>query len=227
MRLFRFCPLALRAFSLLMGEFPTFLRLSWVCMGVSLISAGVSARHAAAAGIVDLLARGVFAVAWLRLVGLGESPTGPAYFRVGRREIFTALGWMMAEMFIVMPAQVIAASFSMATGTDIGDVVMVTLALSHLLLGIAFLLPAEAALERTSGKITWRLPDLVFKGGLAVSVAVFLAWLPVNLLMEGLKLFPDQPVIQMAAATLIRYLGVALTAGTLAMVWTILDSETE
>ncbi|CAA7612851.1 hypothetical protein [Magnetospirillum sp. SS-4] len=227
MGLFRFCRLALGSFSILIGRFPVFLRLSWVCMAVSLISAGVSERHAVAAGIVDLLARGVFVVAWLRLVALDENPPGPAFFRLGRRELLAAFGWMMAEMFVVMPAQVVAASIAMATGTSLQDAIMLTLGLSHLLLGVVFLLPAEAALEKVTGTISWRLPDLVIRGGLAVSIAVFLAWLPINLLMDGVRALPDQPVLQTVALTLARYLGLALTAGTVALIWNALGAEGE
>jgi hypothetical protein len=232
MGLFRFCRAPVRAFALIVGRFPTFIRLSWVCVAVSLVSGAVSERHLMAGNVVDLLARGVFAVAWLRLVGLGEMPGKPAYFRLGRREIFTALGWMMAELFVVMPAQVMAASIAMATGTSLTDVMMVTLGLSHLLLGAAFLLPTEAALENTTAGVTWRLPDLVIKGGLAVSIAAFLAWLPINLITAGLRELPDIAVIEgltlpQLALTLTRYLGIAVTAGTMALIWNSLTRDGE
>ena len=231
MGLFRFARQPLRALTILLEQFPAFIRLSWICMAASLLGVTVAERHLWLGSITDLLARGVFAVAWLRLVGLGEVPRSAAYFRLGRREIFTALGWMMAELFVVFPAQALGASLSIATGIAFPDLVMPLLALSHALLGAAFLLPAEAALEVGSGN-RWQLPEMVMKGGIAAGLAVFLAWLPINLLLELARILPeldlgDGLTLGRMAEVLIRYLGVALTAGSMALVWNALAAEGE
>ena len=229
MGLFRFCRQSLRALVILLEQFPAFLRLSWICMAASLVGVSIAERHLWLGSITDLLARGVFAVAWLRLVGLGEVPGRAAYFRLGRREIFTAFGWMMAELFVVFPAQALGASLAMASGIAFADLVMPLLALSHALLGAAFLLPAEAALEAGTGN-RWQLPEMVMKGGIAVGFAVFLAWLPINLLLEVAKLLPEMELgdgltLGLIAEVVIRYLGVALTAGSMALVWNALAAE--
>ncbi|TAN76962.1 MAG: hypothetical protein EPN20_01755 [Magnetospirillum sp.] len=231
MRLFRFCRQPLRGLVILIEQFPAFLRLSWVCMAASLLGGAVSERYIWLGSITDLLARGVFAVAWLRLVGLGEMPGRAAYFRLGRREIFTALGWMSAEIFVIFPAQVIAASLAIATGQPFADLVMPLLAIAHALLGAAYLLPTEAALE-VGSNARWRLPEMVMKGGVAAGLAVFLAWLPTNLLLEGVKALPVVDLLEgltlgQMAAVPVRYLGVALTAGAMALVWNALTAEAE
>lgn len=231
MRLFRFCRQPLRGLVILIEQFPAFLRLSWVCMAASLLGGAVSERYIWLGSITDLLARGVFAVAWLRLVGLGEMPGRAAYFRLGRREIFTALGWMSAEIFVIFPAQVIAASLAIATGQPFADLVMPLLAVAHALLGAAYLLPTEAALE-VGSNARWRLPEMVMKGGVAAGLAVFLAWLPTNLLLEGVKALPVVDLLEgltlgQMAAVPVRYLGVALTAGAMALVWNALTAEAE
>ncbi|OAN46610.1 hypothetical protein A6A04_05720 [Paramagnetospirillum marisnigri] len=231
-RIFRFSPLVVRSIGLLAREFPTFLRLSWFCLAVSLLSLAVSARHPLLGGIADLMAHGVFATVWMRLVAMGERPLGLAYFRLGRREVFVALGWMLAETFVAFPAHVISASLSMATGLSVDDALMPMLALAHLLLGVAYLLAAEAALEPGAGRVGWRLPDLVMKGGMAVSVAVLLAWLPANLLLEGVLWLPqvdllDGLTLADAGAAAVRYLAMAVTGGTLALVWMDLSAGAE
>lgn len=232
MGLFRFCRFSLRALVLLIERFPLFLRLSWACLAVSLVSTAAAEHYPLLGGITDLLARGVFAVAWLRLIALDEAPPGPGYFRTGRREILTALGWMTAEMFITFPAQVIAASLALAVGIPLADAVQPLLALTHLLLGAAYMLPTEAALERGDGKEGWRLPDLVMKGGVAISVAVFLAWLPANLALEAIRALPpvellDGLTLTQALTVATRYLALALTAGTMALIWNQLGTETD
>ncbi len=229
MRLFRFCRQPLRGFVILIEQFPAFLRLSWICMAASLVGGAVSERYVWLGSVTDLLARGVFAVAWLRLVGLGELPRRSAYFHLGRREILTALGWMTAEVFVVFPAQAIAASLAVATGLSFPDLMMPMLAVAHALLGAAYLLPTEAALE-VGTSATWRLPEMVIKGGVAAGLAVFLAWLPTNLLLEGVKALPEWDLLEgldlrQTAAVVTRYLGVALTAGTMALVWNALIAE--
>ncbi|KIL99166.1 hypothetical protein CCC_03384 [Paramagnetospirillum magnetotacticum MS-1] len=232
MGIFRYCRLSLRSLLILIEQFPVFLRLSWLCMTVSLLGAAVSSRHVMAGGITDLLARGVFVVAWLRLVGLGEVPSSRHYFRLGRRESFGALAWVMAEIFVTFPAQVIAASLAIATGVPIADSVMVLAGLSNLLLGGFYLVPADAALERAgkSGDLGWRVPDLMIRGGLALGMAVFICWLPLNLLQEGVRLLPEMDLaeglaLRDAAMVPVRYLGMALTAGTLALAWNSLMAE--
>ncbi len=232
MGLFRFCRFALRSLVVLLDQFPEFLRLSWVCLVVSLICSAVAERYPFFAGLTDLLARGVFAVAWLRLVALGEAPHPFGYFKLGRREIFAAFGWMLAETFVTFPAHVIGASLAMATGISLSDAVMPLLALSHLLLGAVYLLPAEAALEDDSGRDGWSLPDVVMKGGVAVSIAVALAWLPANLLQEAIKLLPNTELVDglllpQAASIALHYLSMALTAGTVALIWGELTAREE
>ncbi|BAE49565.1 hypothetical protein [Paramagnetospirillum magneticum] len=226
MGIFRYCRLALRSLQILIEQFPVFLRLSWLCMVVSLLGVAVSSRHVMTGGITDLLAHGVFVVAWLRMVGLGEIPASRHYFRLGRRETFGALSWMAAEIFVNFPAQVIAASLAIATGVPIADSVMVLAGLSHLLLGGFYLVPADAALERAgkTGDLGWRVPDLMIRGGLALGVAVFVCWLPFNLLQEGVRLLPEMDLadglsLRDAVMVPVRYLGMALTAGTLALAW--------
>lgn len=230
--LFRYCRLAFRSLLILIEQFPVFFRLSWLCMLVSLLGAAVSSRHLMAGGVTDLLARGVFVVAWLRMVGLGEVPSSRHYFRLGRRETFGALAWMAAEIFISFPAQVISASLAIATGVPISDSVMVLSGAANLLLGGFYLVPADAALERagTSGNLGWRVPDLMIRGGLALGVAVFVCWLPLNLLQEGVKMLPEMEVadglsLRDAVMVPVRYLGMALTAGTLALAWNKLMAE--
>ena len=103
------------------------------------------------------------------------------------------------------------------------------LAVAHALLGAAYLLPTEAALE-VGTSATWRLPEMVIKGGVAAGLAVFLAWLPTNLLLEGVKALPEWDLLEgldlrQTAAVVTRYLGVALTAGTMALVWNALIAE--
>ncbi|CUW41542.1 conserved protein of unknown function [Magnetospirillum sp. XM-1] len=232
MGIFRYCRLAFRSLLILIEQFPVFLRLSWLCMAVSLLGAAVSSRHAMAGGITDLLARGVFVVAWLRLVGLGEVPSSRHYFRLGRRETFGALAWMASEVFIGFPAQVISASLAIATGVPIADSVMVLSGVANLLLGGFYLVPADAALERAghSGNLGWRVPDLMIRGGLALGVAAFLCWLPLNLLQEGVRLLPEMDLfdglaLRDAALVPARYLGMALTAGTMALAWNRLMAE--
>jgi hypothetical protein len=223
-RLFRFCRMSLRSLTILIEQFPVFFQLSWLCVAVSLLSDAVAGRYPVLAGVCDLLARGIFAVAWLRLVALGEMPHRFAYFRLGRREILAAFGWMLAEIFIIIPAHVIAASLSIATGIGLADLITPLVGLAHLLLGAAYMLPAEAALENASDKVNWRLPELVMRGGIAIGIAVALAWLPANLLLEGTKLLPgielaDGLALPQAAAILVRYLSIAVTAGTMALIW--------
>jgi hypothetical protein len=232
MGIFRYCRLSLRSLLILIERFPVFCRLSWLCMLVSLLGAAVSSRHAMAGGVTDLLARGVFVVAWLRLVGLGEIPSSRHYFRLGRRETLGALAWVMAELFITFPAQVIAASLAIATGVPIADSVMVLAGLANLLLGGFYLVPADAALERAgpSGNTGWRVPDLMIRGGLALGVAVFVCWLPLNLLQEGVRMLPEMDLVEGlslrdAVMVPVRYLGMALTAGTLALAWNRLMAE--
>ncbi|MDO8606891.1 MAG: hypothetical protein Q7R40_10175 [Phaeospirillum sp.] len=229
MRLLRFCRQPLRGLVILIEQFPTFLRLSWICVAASLLGGAVSDRYVWLGGVTDLLARGVFAVAWLRLVGLGEIPRRPAYFRLGRREILTALGWMTAEVFVIFPAQALAAALALATGMPFPDLMMPMLAMAHALLGAAYLLPTEAALE-IGGDARWRLPEMIMKGGVAASLAVFMAWLPINLLLEVAKALPAVSLLEdisllQAVTVLIRYLGVALMAGTLALTWNALVAE--
>ncbi|RAU23327.1 hypothetical protein CU669_04115 [Paramagnetospirillum kuznetsovii] len=230
MGLFRFCRHALRSFVILMEQFPAFMRLAWVCVGVSIVSTAVGERYPLLAGVTDLLARGVFAVAWLRLVARGEMPTRMAYFRLGRREVFTAFGWMLAETFVTFPAQVIGASLAMATGIPLADAAMPLLGFTHLLIGAVYLLPAEAALEQESGADGWRLPDVIMKGGVAVSIAVALAWLPANLLMEAARMLPDMEILEgltlvQTVAIALRYLAMAITAGTVALIWNELTAK--
>lgn len=231
MGLFRFAREPLRALTILLEQFPAFLRLSWVCMAASLVGIAVAERHLWLGSVTDLLARGVFAVAWLRLVGRGERPGGIAYFRLGRREILTALGWTVAELFVVFPAQALGASLAMASGIAFADLVMPLLALSHALLGSAYLLPTETALKTGGGK-GWQWPERVMKGGLAIGLAAFLAWLPVNLLLEAAKLLPEMELgdgvtLGLIVQVVIRYLGVALTAGSMALVWNALAVDEE
>ena len=231
MGLFRFARQPVRALIILMEQAPAFLRLSWVCMAASLVGGAVAERYVWLGSITDLLARGVFAVAWLRLVGLGEIPRRAAYFRLGRREILTALGWITAELFVVFPAQALGASLAIATGIPFTDLVMPLVAVTHALLGAAYLLPTEAALE-VGGTARWQLPEMVIKGGVAAGMAAFLAWLPINLLLEGSKTLPDWELFDglmlgQIVVILIRYLGVALTAGTMALVWNALATEGE
>ena len=232
MGLFRYCRLAFRSLLILIDQFPTFFRLAWLSMVVSLLGVAVSSRYAMAGGITDLLARGVFVVAWLRMVGLGEVPSSRHYFRLGRRETFGALAWMAAETFISFPAMVISASLAIATGVPISDSVMVLSGLANLLLGGFYLAPADAALERacSSGNLGWRVPDLMIRGGLALGVAVFVCWLPLNLLQEGVRMLPEMEVADGVALrelvlVPVRYLGMALTAGTLALAWNKLMAE--
>lgn len=232
MGIFRYCRLALRSLLILIEQFPVFLRLSWLCMAVSLLGAAVSSRHVMAGGVTDLLARGVFVVAWLRLVGLGEVPSSRHYFRLGRRETFGALAWMMSEIFIGFPAQVISASLAIAAGVPIGDSVMMLSGLANLLLGGFYLVPTDAALERggETANLGWRVPDLMIRGGLALGVAAFICWLPLNLLEEGIGLLPEMNLaegltLRDAVMVPVRYLGMALTAGTMALVWNRLVAE--
>ncbi|ARJ64452.1 hypothetical protein WV31_01455 [Magnetospirillum sp. ME-1] len=232
MGIFRYCRLAFRSLLILIEQFPVFLRLSWLCMAVSLLGAAVASRHAVAGGITDLLARGVFVVAWLRLVGLGEIPASRHYFRLGRRETFGALAWMASEVFIGFPAQVISASLAIATGVPIADSVMVLSGLANLFLGGFYLVPADAALERAgqSGNLGWRVPDLMIRGGLALGVAAFVCWLPLNLLLEGVRMAPELDLLdglslRDAVEVPVRYLGMALTAGTMALAWNRLMAE--
>ena len=234
MGLFRYCRLAFRSLLILIEQFPVFFRLSWLCMAISLLGAAVSSRHVMAGGVTDLLARGVFVVAWLRLVGLGEVPSSRHYFRLGRRETFGALAWVMAEVFIGFPAQVISASLAIAAGVPIADSVMVLAGVSNLLLGGIYLVPADAALERSgpSGDRGWRVPDLMIRGGLGLGMAVFVCWLPLNLLQEGVRMLPEMEVadglaLRDAILVPVRYLGMALTGGTLALAWNRLMAEEE
>lgn len=229
MRLLRFCPLALRALAFLLERGPTFLRLSWIAMLATLLAGAVSERFIWLGGIVDLMARGVFVVAWMRLVAEGELPSGTAPFRLGRREIFTALGWMVAETFVTFPAHLIAASLGMATGVVSSDLVIVLLALAHAVLGVVFLLPSEAALEPEDGK-SWQLPEMVMAGGVAVSLAAFLAWLPGNLLDWAVRTLPaldvlDGITLAQLLLVLVHYLAMALMGGTMALVWKALSAE--
>lgn len=226
MGLFRFCPLAWRSLLILIERFPVFLRLSWVCMAVSLAGTGVAPRYPMAGGIADLLAHGVFVVAWLRLVGLGEVPSSQHYFRLGRRETFGALAWMMTDVFITFPAHVVSASLALATGVSMADSVMVLSALSNLLLGGIYLVPADAALEQAgcSSEKGWRVPDLMIRGGLALGMVAFVCWLPLNLLQYGVGLLPQMDLVdglelREALMVPVRYLGMALTAGAMALVW--------
>jgi hypothetical protein len=232
MGLFRYCRLAFRSLLILIERFPTFVRLSWLCMLISLLGAAVSSRHMVAGGVTDLLARGVFVVAWLRMVGLGEIPSSLHYFRLGRRESFGALAWMAAEVFISFPAMVISASLAIATGVPISDSVMILSGVSNLLLGGFYLAPADAALERagSSNAQGWQVPDLMLRGGLALGVAVFVCWLPLNLLQEGVRMLPELDVadglpLREVVLVPVRYLGMALTAGTLALAWNRLMAE--
>lgn len=232
MGIFRYCRLAFRSLLILIEQFPVFLRLSWLCMAVSLLGAAVSSRHVVAGGVTDLLARGVFVVAWLRLVGLGEVPSSRHYFRLGRRETFGAMAWMASEVFVGFPAQVISASLAIATGVPIADSVMVLSGLANLLLGGFYLVPADAALERSgqSGNLGWRVPDLMIRGGLALGVAAFVCWLPLNLLLEGVRFLPEMDLaeglgLRDAVEVPVRYLGMALTAGTMALAWNRLMEE--
>lgn len=229
----RLVPLAFAALRLLIGRLPLFLRLSWLCMAVSLVGVAVIPRHPLAGGIVDLLARGVFVVAWLRLVGLGEVPAGRHYFRLGRREALGGFVWMMTELFVGAPAQLIAAALAIAVGLPLGDTALVLTALTHLLLGGTYLIPADAALGRTrrggAGK-GWRAPDLILRGGLALGVAAFVCRLPMELLLEGTRLLPDRDVgegfgLRDMAEIPVRYLGMALMAGTMALAWNRLSRE--
>jgi hypothetical protein len=229
---FRYCRLAFRSLLILIDQLPAFLRLSWVCMAVSLVGVGVSSRYPIGGGIADLLARGVFVVAWLRLVGLGEVPSSRHYFRLGRRETFVALAWMMAEVFVTFPAHVVSASLALATGVSMADSVMVLSAFSNLLLGGAYLIPADAALEQAgrSGEGGWRVPDLVIRGGLALGVVAFVCWLPLNLLQQGVRLLPEMDLadglaLREAVMVPVRYLGMALTAGAMALTWNRLAAE--
>ena len=230
MRLLRFRRQPLRGLVILIEQFPTFLRLSWICMAASLLGGAVSDRHVWLGGITDLLARGVFAVAWIRAMGLGENSGRPAYFRLGRREVFVALAWMLAEVFITFPANVVATSLAIATGIPIHDAAMPLLALAHFALGAAYLLPVDAAME--SGLKGWRAPDLIMRGGVKTGAAALLAWLPANLLLEGARLLPNIELVdgfglQAAAMTLIHYLAMALTAGTITLIWLDLVGEDE
>jgi hypothetical protein len=235
MGIFRYCRLSLRSLVILIERLPTFFRLSWLCMAVSLLGVAVSSRHAVAGGVTDLLARGVFVVAWLRLVGLGEIPSSRHYFRLGRRETAGAMAWVATELFINLPAMVISASLAIATGVPLGDAVMVLSGIAHLLLGGFYLVPADTALERSASpsdgpSAGWRVPDLVMRGGLALGLAVFVCWLPLNLLQEGVKLLPDLELadgfpLREAVLVPVRYLGMALTAGTLALAWNRLMAE--
>lgn len=233
MGLFRFCPLAWRSLLILIEQFPAFLRLSWVSMAVSLAGTGVASRYPMAGGIADLLARGVFVVAWLRLVGLGEVPSSQHYFRLGRRETFGALAWMMTDVFITFPAHVVSASLALATGVSMADSVMVLSALSNLLLGGIYLVPADAALEqagRSGEGGGWRVPDLMIRGGLALGMVAFVCWLPLNLLQYGTGLLPEVEVadglaLREAVMVPVRYLGMALTAGAMALAWNRLMAE--
>ncbi|MBI3444036.1 MAG: hypothetical protein HY055_01385 [Magnetospirillum sp.] len=225
----RYCRMAFSSLLILIEQFPVFVRLSWLCILVSLLGVAVAPRYLIAGSVTDLLARGVFVVAWLRLVGLGEVPGGGAYFRLGRREILGALSWMMAEIFITFPAHVISASLAMATGIPIADSVMVLLGLANLLIGGAYLIPTDAALE-TGGPATWRVPDLMIRGGIGLSLAVFVCWLPLNLLQTLVHQLPEVDLadglgLRDALMVPIRYLGLALTGGTLALIWNRLVEE--
>lgn len=229
---FRYCSLALRSLRILLERLPTFLRLAWVCMAVSLIGIGVASRYPMAGGVADLLARGVFVVAWLRLVGLGEVPSSRHYFRLGRRETFVALAWLMAEVFVTFPAHVVAASLALASGISMEDSVMVLSALSNLLLGGVYLVPADAALEQAGGpdREGWRVPDLMIRGGLALGMVAFVCWLPLNLMQQGVRLLPEMELLdgldlREAVMVPVRYLGMALAAGAMALTWNRLTAE--
>ncbi|EME71518.1 hypothetical protein H261_02616 [Paramagnetospirillum caucaseum] len=232
MGLFRYCRLALRSLQILIEQFSAFCRLSWLCMLVSLLGVAVAERHLIAGGVTELLARGVFVVVWLRLVGLGEVPSSRHYFRLGRRETFGALSWMMAEIFINFPAQVVSASLAIGTGIPIADSVMMLSGLANLLLGGIYLIPADAALVRggVSDEVGWRVPDLMIRGGMALGMAVFVCWLPFNLLQEGVRLLPEMDLaegfsLREAVMVPVRFLGLALTSGTLALAWNRLMAE--
>lgn len=226
MGIVQYCRLSFRSLRILFEQSPIFLRLAWLCMAVSLIAAAVSSRYPIAGNVTDLLAHGVFVVAWLRLVGLGEVPASRHYFRLGRREALGAVAWMLSELFVNFPAQLISASLALAMDIPIADTVMELSGLAHLLLGGVYLIPADAALEPpgTASDMGWRVPELMIRGGLGPGVAVFVCWLPVNLLKQGVDLLPqvdlyDGIMLHGLVMVPVQYLGMALTAGAMALVW--------
>lgn len=234
MSAFRLIPQAYASLRILIQQFPLFLRLSWLCMTVSLLGMAVIPRYPMAGGVVDFLARGVFVVVWMRLVALGEVPGGRYYFRLGRRDAKGGFLWMIADLFVGAPGQMVAVSLAIYVGLPLRDTALILIALCHLVLGGAYLVSAEAALDRSDrrGMREWRSPDLILRGGLALGVAAFVCRLPLELLLEGVRLLPEAEVVdgltlQDCVEIPARYLGLALTGGTMALAWNHLSREEE
>ncbi len=234
----RFHRLAIASLAVLIFRFHDFLRLAWPCVAVSLVAGSVSAPYAWAGGIVELLARGLFVATWVRLVHDGLAPAGTVRLRLGRRDAAAAVVWMVAETFVTLPGRFIGTAAAVITQTPVADTLMVTVAVSHLLLGGAYLVVADVVLaggpwaRSRAAEGTWCLPDMVVRGGFAVGVTMVLAWLPGTLLGATLRQLPavellEGLTLEHAAQVVGGIIGLAVIAGTMAMLWNALAKETQ
>jgi hypothetical protein len=231
MKYFRFCRCAVNSYVGLVGGLPAFLQLSWPAMAVSVLAGTLSTRYQWLGGPVDALALAVFVVAWLRFVAYGERPAG-VQFRLGRREIFTAVFWMVAESFAAFPALMLASALALATGVEAALLLVPLLVLTHVLLGGIFLIPAEIALENGAGA-GWPVPDMIIQGGVAVGLGLVLAWGPSAVVEAVMRIQPPSdaadgllPVLLGRAALVVpQYVGAALVSGYLALTWGALTAE--
>lgn len=232
MRMFRFCRRAIESYVGLLACLPTFGRLALPCMALSLAAVVLTEERAWLGQMADAVAQAVFAVAWLRFVALGELPQAAVPFRIGRREIFFAVFWMVVQSFVGLPAMMVGHALGIALGADPKILALPLLAVSHAVLGVFYLLPAEMALE-DGGRPRWPVPDLIMQGGVAVGFGLVVAWAPPAAAVAWLEMMMGgTPSAGLGAALMTKalvvapqFVGLAAVTGFLALVWRTLLAE--
>jgi hypothetical protein len=225
MSLSRFTPHLSRAFRLPMEQPAPFLRgaLPWLAVALAAHLLTLLPMKAAplAAFILNALAVGGFAVAWMRFVAFGETPRPLA---LGLRPLLFMVAYQVALMFESIPQP-----FLQMLLVDVKDGQLLAVAgvqLFQLLIGGFFLVLPHIALATRQEAGGTRLQRMVLAGGLGVGMGYVLGGLPflvMNMLWDDVAAsLPAGGLVDFVSHSvrvMVNFAAVAVMSGYFAQVW--------
>ncbi|CAA7625279.1 conserved membrane hypothetical protein [Magnetospirillum sp. LM-5] len=228
MSLSRFTPQAARAFQLPMERPGPFLRCvaPWLVVAiVARLAQATPAPGPSIGFILQSLAIGTFATAWMRQVALDEQPVR---FGFSLRAVLVAVIYQVALMFESFPRPFLEL---LLDGIKDGPLLAVAgVQIFQLLIGCFFLVLPHVALSKPGEAGGNRLQLMVLAGGLGVGLGYVLCGLPflvMNMLWdEAAATLPTEGLAGVAVDSvrlMISFAGIGVASAFFAQVWMVLQ----